>query len=97
MDGIDRIREEQLKARIKHPIEHDVEVHSLGALGEAAQGYLDKAMADTIGTQIDEPPWNWPFLPEEWSPRDSAIENLVVAGAYIASEIDRLVWEATNG
>jgi len=92
------IEEEQLKARAKgYSLLRDLEANEQGQLGLAAQGYLDAAVADTIGSQVDDPPWNWPWDPDAWKKEDSAIENLVKAAAFIASEIDRLVWEATNG
>lgn len=95
MDGIEMIREAQ--DALGFTTHSDVEGAGNGELGVVALGYLDKAMADTQGYSIDEPPWNWPLPPDQWKPADSAIENLVLAGVYIAREIDRLTWEAMNG
>lgn len=75
--------------------EHD-DAHSRGELADAAACYLFCGVAETPEDLDDtdmegdpKVPEMWPFEPSAWKPKD-AIRNLVVAGALIAAEIDRM-------
>lgn len=94
--AVDLIREEQEHARDKgYTVAHDVQ-HSDGSIGVAAQGYLDHAIGEVSGYSVDSPPWNWPWDEGYWKPRDSALENLILAASMIASEIDRIMYVNLN-
>lgn len=91
MNALDLIKEEQEHAREKgYTVGHDAAL-PLGSIAQAAQGYLDKALTTMVGYEIDEPPFNWPWEPELYKPRDSELENLVLAASLIASEIDAML------
>lgn len=65
----------------KHDADHEYELRA------AAVCYL--LNADCDGRHV--PPHDWPFEKEAWKPRKNEIENLMIAGAFIAAEIDRLI------
>ena len=64
---------------------HD-DQHENGELLSAAVWYLDNGCEYDLGLKL--PPWPWE--PESWKPREDRIRQLVIAGALVAAEIDRL-------
>ena len=72
--------------------EHD-DRHELGELGMAAESYLSAVVTpDEEGDEHGKPrpSWDWPWDKKWWKPSDDPIRNLVIAGALIAAEIDRM-------
>jgi hypothetical protein len=68
---------------------HD-DQHNAGHLLMAAQAYVWAAQCQSIGvTDLSAPPHYWPFGPKDWKPSPDPIRNLVIAGQFLAAEIDR--------
>jgi hypothetical protein len=62
--------------------EHD-DTHTDGSLVAAAVCYATEGGSD-------RPPVNWPWESSWWKQHVDPVRNLVIAGALIAAEIDRL-------
>lgn len=73
--------------------------HTRGQLIHAAQSYVMKADAQVQG--VTTPPCFipkfWPFERGWWRPSADPVRNLAIAGALIASEIDRLQRQRSGG
>ena len=89
---IDAERDLQLK---KYTYQHDQE-HSKGELATAAACYAYAAAyqarfgEDSMG--LVGAPKEWPFGEAEWKPGETALITLAKAGAFIAAEIDRIMF-----
>jgi hypothetical protein len=73
-----------------HDATHGAEGKGGSDLGWAAWCYLDRA---ATGIAQDEVPTMWPWAEEAWKPEHSPLRMLVIAGALIAAEIDRMLVE----
>ena len=80
--AVERRRQQETEGWTK---EHD-DSHCADQLVHAADCYL---MSDGQEWAEGETPYLWPWDMKWWKPKDR-IHNLVVAGALIAAEIDRL-------
>lgn len=69
--------------------EHDAE-HDPNDLAWAAWCLLDAAIS---GKPSTEAPKMWPWDAAAWKPEHSPLRRLVITGALIAAEIDRLLME----
>lgn len=99
--AIELIQEERAKQISKgFDARHDSQ-HTAGELTEAAQCYACVASAQIRGSSREEWPVDmfngfndsllqWPFEDNEYHPSKYALDNLVMAAALIAAEIDRL-------
>ena len=83
-------RKEQIKKHLRS-VEYDVNFNSDNQLSKAAAGLC----VDDIGGY-----WSFKTLPEGWDQQiwdkmtnKSYKERLIIAGALIAAEIDRLQWK----
>lgn len=95
---IERERERQI-AKEGYDSAHDAQ-HDGGELSEAACCYANLASSQTRGAGAEEirplildgfdSMLTWPFDDEDFKPVEDPIRNLVIAGALIAAEIDRL-------
>ena len=74
--------------------EHDSQ-HGIGVLAMAGASYaLPELWRQNISSGILEPPFCWPFSKEWWKPTpNNRLKELIKAGALIAAEIDRLLYE----
>lgn len=70
---------------------HDDE-HKHNELVLAAECYLAAAVVSDRngGLPVMRPPMKWPWAMDEWHPKPTAVENLAIAGALVAAEIDRI-------
>lgn len=94
MDALYLIQQEQEHARVLgYSPERDALAEEPGAVATAARGYLDEALSRLRGYSVDSPPRDWPWDPEHYKPRDSDLENLVLAASLIVSEINRTLFE----
>lgn len=90
--GVGLIAAERDRQIDEYPAGHD-SVHDASQLLQAAHAYALQAARPTNDSGA---PMIWPWTEAEWKPkRDDAgridvVANLVVAGALIAAEIDRL-------
>lgn len=95
--GLDLIAEEQARQVSKYPPAHD-DAHTAGELAVAAAALaIDDAdcVPEISGTDfvgdlvtLDDVDWITPLVKKH---RDDRIRQLAIAGAFIASEIDRLL------
>lgn len=94
MMGLDRIGAERLRQINSegYTAAHD-DQHQHGELIRAAECYMAAArVADMTGDgSTIHPPFKWPWKPSEWKPRKGASENLTIAGALLAAELDRVL------
>ncbi len=60
-----------------------------GDMATAGVAYVQKAIQQMGGPEVDDPPWDWPWEPEYWKPSDDPVRNLEKAGALIAAELDK--------
>lgn len=86
VDGAALIRAEVARVRERgtHTPESDAE-QDAGELAWAAWCLLDRMNHP----DSDEVPAMWPYEPERWKPGQTPLRSLVVAGGFIAAEIDR--------
>lgn len=93
MTGEDMIAEERARQREIWPESHD-DHHDAAELIPMAECYLTfgvpEIKIDNYISRMDFVASIWPFDLIEFHPRADFIGNLVVAGALIAAEIDRL-------
>lgn len=99
--AIQLIEDERVKQSKKgFDAEHD-DVHRLGELTEAAQCHATVGGAMIRGSNPNEWPVTmfdgfndsivqWPFNEEAWKPKNTALQNLVIAAALLVAEIERL-------
>lgn len=67
--------------------------HGGQELAWGAYGYLFRAARTDIPQDDPAVPLEWPWPKGQWKPKGSRVRNLVVAGALIAAEVDRLYAE----
>ncbi len=89
-NGIELIADERLEQMEKHgrTIEQDVALNGFSQLSEAASKLSFKDIDDIHG--IEDPPKGWDF--DIWNKMINKPykERLIIAGALIAAEIDRI-------
>lgn len=68
--------------------EHDAN-HAPGELLAAGMCYIDLALGQIDGYEIDNPPFHWPWQSEDWKPSDDFFKNLRKGTALILAEYDR--------
>ena len=81
--------------QLRYTSDHD-DTHGEGELVDAAVAYADAASYESedyewMRREVLDGAWaetGWPQ--DQFRPKHTAIENLVIAGALIAAEIDRL-------
>jgi hypothetical protein len=105
--GVVLIAQERAKQIDNHGfnVEHDARHNPApkSNLVDAARSYLTRALfvahnlaaGNTLSdTQKKKPPAFWPFAAEAWKPdNEDPLGDLVKAGALVAAEIDRLIYE----
>ena len=64
--------------------------HTGQELALGAFCYLERAAQDKLPQDDKSIPHIWPWNRSDWRPKDTRVRNLVVAGALVAAEIDRL-------
>jgi hypothetical protein len=92
MTGIELIAQEREKqvATLHWSAQHD-DGYTTGQLIMAASSYADYALWRVMGVgHFGTMPKQWPWEAKWWKPDVDPVRNLVVAGALIAAEIDRL-------
>ena len=68
--------------------DHDAR-HGDDGLAWAAWSYVDRAIHEP--SDYAQAPGMWPWGPDAWKPDATPLRRLVIAGALIAAEIDRLL------
>lgn len=89
--GIEFITSERERQKIEegYNTEHDWREHSVGELANAASCY---AMTPEIRPH-ELPPCHFPWI-DGWNPTpENRVRELSIAGALIAAEIDRIIYE----
>lgn len=98
--GIDLIAKERQRQIDKEgwTKEHDSQ-HRIGVLAMAGASYaLPELWRQNISSGINKPPFCWPFSENWWKPSpNDRVKELVKAGALIAAEIDKLLYEQERG
>jgi hypothetical protein len=74
--------------------EHDAQ-HVRGELPWAAFAVLDAAAGDAVPD--GEPPQVWPWGEDRWPSTQDPLRLLVIAGSFVAAEIDRRLLEQGKG
>lgn len=87
MTGVELIAQERLEQKVKHgrTVKHDAEINQFGELREAAVALIQG--------DIEDMPAEWDQTICNYMMRKPLKERLVIAGALIAAELDRLNFE----
>jgi hypothetical protein len=95
--GVDLIKKERARqVDDEHwTAEHDDKEEERGGLVRAAMCYLDSSLEEHNTTYVDYFTWPWD---KKYDKRDKhdRLRKLVIAGALVAAEIDRLQRKAAN-
>lgn len=90
-EGANLIRIERIRLISVGYTEAHLVTQADGELAKSAMAFVDEAMDPGMWpAEVASPP-SWPYPTSLWHPAPNAMANLVMAGALIAAELDRLL------